>query len=60
MEDEVGDIIFTCLNLCRYNKINPDIALARSVKKFQERSEKFFEIVDKGDTDLNNAWNKAK
>lgn len=60
MEDEVGDIIFTCLNLCRFNKINPDIALARSVKKFQQRSEKFFEIVDKGDTDLNNAWNKAK
>ena len=38
MEDEIGDIIFTCLNLCRFNKINPDIALARSVKKFQNRS----------------------
>ena len=37
MEDEIGDIIFTCLNLCRFNKINPDIALARSVKKFQNR-----------------------
>ena len=42
MEDEIGDIIFTCLNLCRFNKINPDIALARSVKKFQNRSQKFF------------------
>ena len=60
MEDEIGDIIFTCLNLCRFNKINPDIALARSVKKFQNRSEKFFEILDKENIDTNKAWNKAK
>ena len=60
MEDEIGDIIFTCLNLCRINKINPDIALARSVKKFQNRSQKFFEILDKENIDTNKAWNKAK
>ena len=60
MEDEIGDIIFTCLNLCRFNKINTDIALARSVKKFQNRSQKFFEILDKENIDTNKAWNKAK
>ena len=60
MEDEIGDIIFTCLNLCRFNKINPEIALARSVKKFQNRSQKFFEILDKENIDTNKAWNKAK
>ena len=60
MEDEIGDIIFTCLNLCRFNKINADIALARSVKKFQNRSQKFFEILDKENIDTNKAWNKAK
>ena len=60
MEDEIGDIIFTCLNLCRFNKINPDIALARSVKKFQNRSQKFFEILDKENIDTNKAWNTAK
>ena len=60
MEDEIGDIIFTCLNLCRFNKINPDIALARSVKKFQNRSQKFFEILDKENIDTSKAWNKAK
>lgn len=60
MEDEIGDIIFTCLNLCRFNKINPDIALARSVKKFQNRSQKFLEILDKENIDTNKAWNKAK
>ena len=60
MEDEIGDIIFTCLNLCRFNKINPDIALAKSVKKFQNRSQKFFEILDKENIDTNKAWNKAK
>ena len=60
MEDEIGDIIFNCLNLCRFNKINPDIALARSVKKFQNRSQKFFEILDKENIDTNKAWNKAK
>ena len=60
MEDEIGDIIFTCLNLCRFNKINPDIALARSVKKFQNRSQKFFEILDKENIDTNKAWNAAK
>ena len=59
MEDEIGDIIFTCLNLCRFNKINPDIALARSVKKFQNRSQKFFEILDKENIDTNK-YNKAK
>lgn len=37
IEEELGDIFFTLVNLCRHLKINPEIALERTVEKFIRR-----------------------
>lgn len=37
IEDELGDILFTLVNLSRHLKINPELALRRTVKKFMKR-----------------------
>jgi len=37
VEEELGDIFFTLVNLCRHLKINPEIALGRTVEKFIRR-----------------------
>ncbi|PIP38762.1 MAG: hypothetical protein COX19_10910 [Desulfobacterales bacterium CG23_combo_of_CG06-09_8_20_14_all_51_8] len=41
MEDEIGDLIFSVVNLARLLKIDPESALRRTNKKFTRR---FFEI----------------
>ena len=41
MEDEIGDLIFSVVNLARQLKIDPEAALRRTNKKFAQR---FFEI----------------
>jgi XTP/dITP diphosphohydrolase len=37
MEDEMGDILFSVVNLCRFYKINPEDALERTNRKFIRR-----------------------
>jgi tetrapyrrole methylase family protein/MazG family protein len=34
IEEELGDIFFTLVNLCRHLKINPELALGKTVEKF--------------------------
>lgn len=46
-EDEFGDILFAAVNLARYNKINPELALIRANKKFMARFKKMEELTDK-------------
>jgi uncharacterized protein YabN with tetrapyrrole methylase and pyrophosphatase domain len=41
MEDEIGDLIFSVVNLARLLKVDPEAALRRTNKKFTRR---FFEI----------------
>ena len=41
MEDEIGDLIFSVVNLARQLKIDPEAALRRTNKKFTRR---FYEI----------------
>ncbi len=41
MEDEIGDLFFSVVNLARLLKIDPEAALRRTNKKFSRR---FFEI----------------
>jgi XTP/dITP diphosphohydrolase len=38
-EAEMGDILFTLVNYCRFHKINPDDALSRTNLKFRRRFE---------------------
>lgn len=68
LEDEMGDLIFACVNLARKLEIDPEEALRRANKKFQCR----FEAVEDGihgqgkklnDASLDemeNEWIKAK
>ena len=44
MEEEMGDILFAVVNLARWYKINPEIALANSNKKFMARFRKMEEF----------------
>ena len=37
MEEELGDLFFTLVNLARHIKINPETALRKSTRKFQTR-----------------------
>ncbi len=39
MEDEFGDLLFALVNLARFVKINPDIALNKTINKFITRFE---------------------
>ena len=37
LEDEMGDLLFMCVNIARYLKVNPELALKRANKKFRQR-----------------------
>lgn len=37
MEDELGDLLFVCVNLSRFMKVDPEQALRRSNRKFERR-----------------------
>lgn len=37
VEDELGDLLFVCVNLARFMRVNPEQALARTNRKFERR-----------------------
>lgn len=37
LEDELGDVLFTLVNVCRRYKVDPEVALMRSARKFERR-----------------------
>lgn len=37
LEDELGDLLFTVVNVCRHYQVDPEIALRRASRKFAER-----------------------
>jgi len=37
LEDELGDMLFTLVNICRHYKVDPEVALRRSARKFVRR-----------------------
>jgi len=39
IEDEVGDLFFTVVNIARYLNVDPEQSLRRTNKKFRERFE---------------------
>lgn len=64
-EDEFGDILFTLVNLARWNKIDPELALEKANKKFTKRFNKLEQICSKKLEDLSfeeyeTLWKKAK
>ena len=68
MEDEFGDVLFSLINYARYLKINPELALERTNKKFIKRF-KYIEESAKNEGKVINElsldqievfWDKAK
>ena len=68
LKDEIGDIIFSLVNLSRFVEISADEALRSSVRKFTDRFS-YIEgkLKDQGKTlsgatleEMNNLWNESK
>ena len=68
MEEEFGDLIFSLINYARFVKIDPEVSLKKTNKKFidrfqhMERSAKSKKIAIQSLslTDLDVLWQKAK
>lgn len=68
IEDEMGDLLFTVINLSRHLKIDPETALRKSNHKFEQRfrimeaqaavEKREFSALDK--EELQNRWEMAK
>jgi MazG family protein len=68
IQNEFGDVFFTFVNLARFMKIHPEVALTEAVNKFVKRF-KYMEslLAEKGETvegtdfnTLDTLWDKAK
>lgn len=64
IEKELGDLLFSAVNLCRKLKISPSLALARSTDTFRARyehvSRRSSETGLSGMADLERFWGEAK
>lgn len=68
IEEEIGDLLFSVVNLSRFLKVNPEIALQRTTKKFRDRFYYVEKAMAKEGLDLakdnldkmENFWNEAK
>ena len=65
MEDEFGDLLFALVNFARFMKINPDIALNKTINKFINR----FEYIENNSTkdlkqmtlkEMDELWEESK
>lgn len=46
LEDELGDLLLSVINLSRFLKVRPEVALRRATNKFKDRFNKVKEICD--------------
>jgi tetrapyrrole methylase family protein/MazG family protein len=65
MEEEMGDLLFAIVNLSRWYKINPELALNLANKKFMKRFRKMEELAQKDLTEYSfeeydKLWKLAK
>ena len=68
IEDELGDVLFTIVNLSRHININPEIALDKSIDKFTDRFHKLEQYMkenkllfkEQSIEKLDTLWNKIK
>lgn len=64
-EEELGDLLFSCVNLARHLSIDPEKALSLANKKFKQRFEGLEEAIDfkhqsPSGKQLEDAWQKIK
>ena len=68
IEGELGDVLFSCVNVSRFLKVDPEFALTRSNEKFITRfleverlaNEKGINMKEKTIEELDELWNQAK
>jgi tetrapyrrole methylase family protein / MazG family protein len=68
VEDEMGDLLFSIVNVSRFLKVNPEDALRRTIEKFSHRFKKVeAEFVRRGQTmdqvplhELDAVWDEVK
>ncbi len=68
LEMELGDLLFSVVNLCRFMKIRPNVALHRCNEKVKARFQRLFTLaaernipVDKDHTaEMNQLWEEVK
>lgn len=66
--DELGDVLFTAINLARHLGVDPEVALRSTVDKFirrfrtmeQDFATKSMDIADASTVELEQAWQSAK
>ena len=65
IEDEIGDLLFVCVNLARHYKVDADMALRRANKKFESRFRRVEELAEDPIAsysleELESFWKQAK
>ena len=69
LEEELGDILFTCVNIARHINIDPETALHKANKKFTERFQQVEKLLksevnkkpENADfSELEERWTRAK
>ena len=68
VEDELGDLLFVCVNLARFMKVNPEQAVARTNHKFEARFRAIEQILEQEGhsfdeqtlESLDNIWQSVK
>ena len=68
IEEELGDVLFSCVNLSRHLKVDPEAALRKSCRKFEQRFRVLESLIDKDSLtvdsasleQLEDAWQQAK
>ena len=53
-EAEIGDLLFSVINLARFNKIDPSIALYRTNEKIKKRFSKALKIAEENNISIEN------
>ena len=47
LEEELGDILFTCVNIARHINIDPETALHKLIRKFIQRFQQVEKLLKK-------------
>ena len=58
-KSEIGDVLFSIINVCRYLEADPEIQLNKSTQRFIERAQYVEKYIDK-DSDIDKLWQDAK
>jgi len=68
IEDEIGDLLFSVVNVCRHASVDADVALQKANNKFEQRFRLMEDIIKRqgqnlqslNEQQLDEFWNQAK